>query len=297
MLMVVVALLPAVGASCFYFGTPAIIHIVATIVTAVLCEALVQLLMNRPVTVRDCSAVITGLLLAMNLPPAAPYWLGPAGAIIAITIVKQVFGGLGQNFVNPALAARALMLASWPSQMVAFVAPFDAISTATPLVAIVNSDPMVVHPTLLQLFLGEVPGCLGEVSALALMVGGLFLIFTDIIDYRIPTGILGTIFLLSSLFAGPGFSFGFSLTFGVYQLLSGGAMLAAFFMATDYVTSPVTPKGRWIYAIAIGFITVLIRFWGRYAEGVSFAILFMNIATPLIERATTPIKFGEVKAK
>ena len=294
MLMVLLALCPAVVAAYYYFGTAAIIHIVATMAAAVLAEVALQWILHRPITILDGSAAVTGLLLALNLPPQAPYWLGPAGAIIAISVVKQVFGGLGHNFVNPALAARALMMASWPAQMVAFVKPFDSISSATPLAIIANSEMAQLRPTLWQLFSGEVAGTLGETCSIALILGGLLLIYSCVIDYRIPSGILLTVLLLGSCFAGPDFSFSFSLPFGIYQLLSGGIMLGAFFMATDYVTSPVTPRGRWLYGIGIGFIIILIRFWGRYPEGVTFAILLMNIASPLIERATIPHKFGEV---
>ena len=296
MFLVIIALLPAIGASYYFFGSPALMHVALTMTAAILCEVILQWLLKRPITISDGSAAVTGLLLGMNLPPAAPYWLGPVGALMAIAIVKQVFGGLGQNFMNPALAARALMIASWPSQLVAFVSPFDAVASATPLAIASGSSSLIAQPTLLQLFLGEVAGCIGETSTLALCIGGIFLIMIGVIDFRIPTGILATVFVLSSLFAGPNNTPGISFTYGLYQLLSGGIILGAFFMATDYVTSPVTLRGRWVYGIAIGLITVLIRFWGRYPEGTTFAILLMNIATPLIERFTMPKIFGEVKS-
>ena len=297
MLLVIAALVPAIGAGYVFFGTPALMHIFLTTLTAMLCEGILQWLLRKPITVLDFSAAVTGLLLGVNLPPAAPYWIGPVGAVVAIVIVKQTFGGLGCNFVNPALTARALLLASWPSEMVSFVRPYDAVTTATPLSLIAGSDPFSNTPTMFQLFIGEVAGTIGETSALALLLGGLLLVFLNVIDVRIPLGILGTVFVISSLFSGPEFTFGFNLSFGLYQLLSGGVILGAFFMATDYVTSPVTLKGRWVYAIAIGVITVLIRFWGRYPEGISFAILIMNIAVPLIERFTMPRGFGEVNVK
>ena len=288
MLQVVIALLPAVFAAYYYFGIAALYHIGLTAGAAILIEAAFQLSLKKPLAIFDGSALITGILIAFNLPPSAPYWIGPVGALIAILIVKQVFGGLGHNFVNPALAARALMLASWPREMVAFVSPFDAVTTVTPL-AVASGESMGTWPSLMQLFLGEVGGCIGETSALALMLGGIFLIFRGVIDYRIPAGMLGTMFLMGAFFAPES---GFDA--GLYHILAGGAMLGAFFMATDYVTSPITSKGRWIYGIAIGFIAMLIRLWGIYPEGVSFAILIMNVATPLIERFTLPRKFGEV---
>ena len=296
MIMVIVALIPAIIAGYYYFGVAALRHIVYSTLAAVLAELLIQWLLRRPITVLDGSAAVTGLLIGLGLPPAAPLWIGPVGALIAIIIVKQVFGGLGSNFVNPALAARAFMVASWPSQMVAFVKPFDAVTAATPLSLVSGSDALRTVPSLMQLFMGDIAGCIGETCALALLVGGIFLVFFEVIDYRIPVGMLATIFVLGSCFAGPLYTFGFSLSSGLYQMLSGGAVLAAFFMATDYVTSPVTGRGRWIYGMAIGLIIVLIRFWGRYPEGVTFAVLLMNIATPLIERFTRPRKFGEVSA-
>jgi len=277
-----------------FFGHIAIEQIIYTVLTAVLTEALMQILLRKRITILDGSAAVTGILLAISLPPHVPLWMGPLGAVITIALVKQAFGGLGGNFMNPALAARALLSLSWPMQMTSFVRPYDAVASATPLAIAVSKDSLHAVPTTIQLFLGEVAGCLGETSVLALMIGGIILIFFEVIDYRVPVGILGTVFALSSLFAGPDYSLGFSLTFGFYQLLSGGVMLASFFMATDYVTSPVTRRGRLIYSVAVGVLIVLIRFWGQYPEGVTFAILLMNIATPLIERITMPRMYGEV---
>ena len=290
MIAVVLALLPAAVASVYFFGQSALIHIVATVVTAVAVEGLSQIVAGRRITILDGSAALTGLLLAFNLPPAAPYWIGPAGAAIAILVVKQLFGGLGHNFVNPALAARVILLASWPKQMVSFVSPIDALSTATPLAIIQGGEAVGTWPSMFDMFIGRIGGSLGETSALALMLGGIALIYFGIIDYRIPAGILGTIFVMGTLFGGAGIN----PSYGLYHVLAGGAILGAFFMATDYVTSPVTKRGRWIYGMSIGFIAMLIRLWGSFPEGVSYAILLMNIGSPLIERFTIPRKFGEV---
>ncbi len=289
MFTVVLALIPAASAGVVFFGMRALLHMVLCVLSAVLTEFVVQKLMHKKVTISDGSAVLTGLLLGMNLPVAAPLWIGVVGAAFAIAIVKQVFGGLGQNFMNPALAARAMLMAAWPSQMVAWVTPMDAIATATPLaIAKAGVPDTATLPLLWDMFIGFIGGSIGETSALALLAGGIYLIYKELIDYRIPLAYLGTVFILGSIFGVDG------LNSGLFHLLAGGVMLGAIFMATDYVTSPSTSTGRWIYGFGCGFITILIRLWGGYPEGVSFSILLMNICAPLIEKFTIPRKFGKV---
>jgi len=292
MFTVVLALIPAASAGVVFFGMRALLHMILSIAAAVLTEFVLQRLLRKKVTIADGSAVLTGLLLGMNLPVAAPLWIGVVGSIFAISIVKQAFGGLGQNFMNPALAARAMLMAAWPNQMVQWVTPLDAIATATPLaIAKAGIPDTATLPLLWDMFIGFIGGSIGETSALALLVGGIYLIYKELIDYRIPLAYLGTVFILASIFGADG------LNSGLFHLLAGGVMIGAIFMATDYVTSPSTATGRWIYGIGCGLITIMIRFWGSYPEGVSFSILLMNIVAPLIERFTIPRKFGEVKKK
>ena len=289
MFTVVLALVPAASAGVVFFGIRALFHMLLCITSAVLTEFVIQKMMGKKVTITDGSAVVTGLLLGMNLPVAAPLWIGVVGSAFAIAIVKHTFGGLGQNFMNPALAARAMLMAAWPGQMVQWVSPFDAIATATPLAIAKAGVPDATSlPLLWDMFVGMIGGSIGETSALALLIGGIYLIYKELIDYRIPVAYLGTVFVLASIFGTDG------LNSGLFHLLAGGVMLGAIFMATDYVTSPATATGRWIYGIGCGFITILIRFWGGYPEGVSFSILLMNIAAPLIEKFTVPRKFGKV---
>ena len=245
--------------------------------------------MKKPITVGDLSAAVTGLLIALNLPINAPWWVALIGSVFAITIVKQLFGGIGFNFVNPALAARVFLVASWPTHMSGSAyLPADAVSSATPL-AIWSGESAGELPSILQMFLGNgVYGCIGEVSAAALILGGIYLIIRKVITPVIPLGYLGTVAVFS-LIAGLGFD-------GMlFQLFAGGLMLGAIFMATDYVTSPATPLGQLIYAIGCGLMTCIIRFYGGYSEGVMFSILFMNIASPLIDKYIRAKKYGEVK--
>ena len=292
MFTVVLALIPAASAGVVFFGMRALLHMILSIAAAVLTEFVLQRLLRKKVTIADGSAVLTGLLLGMNLPVAAPLWIGVVGSIFAISIVKQAFGGLGQNFMNPALAARAMLMAAWPNQMVQWVTPLDAIATATPLaIAKAGIPDTATLPLLWDMFIGFIGGSIGETSALALLVGGIYLIYKELIDYRIPLAYLGTVFILASIFGADG------LNSGLFHLLAGGVMIGAIFMATDYVTSPSTATGRWIYGIGCGLITIMIRFWGSYPEGVSFSILLMNIVAPLIERFTMPRKFGKEKKK
>ncbi|MBN2538291.1 RnfABCDGE type electron transport complex subunit D [candidate division WOR-3 bacterium] len=314
---VVIALLPAFAGSVWFFGWRALMLVGLSIASAVGFDALSQRLFGRRVTVSDGSAVITGLLLAFNLPPGVPWWIPVVGSAFAVVIVKQFFGGLGHNFVNPALAARAFLMVSWPSHMTSlWLAPrggtvsglgLDAVTGATPLGVLKNAAELVgptgdvpgllaqaqSWPVIGKLFIGQVGGCLGETSALLLIAGGLFLIlFHGIIDWRIPIGYIGTVLLLTLVLPGPKT---YLLPYLLYHVFSGGLMLGAFFMATDYVTSPITGKGRWIFAVGCGVLTVVIRLWGGYPEGVSYSILLMNVATPLIDRFTRPRLFGALK--
>jgi electron transport complex protein RnfD len=312
---VVIAMLPAFAGSVWFFGWRALMLVGLSVASAVGFDALTQRIFGRKVTISDGSAVITGILLAFNLPPGVPWWIPVVGSAFAVIVVKQFFGGLGHNFVNPALAARAFLVVSWPGHMTSmWLAPrgstisgLDAVTSATPMAVLKNASEIVgpagdaagllaqaqSWPVIGKLFMGNVGGCLGETSALLLLVGGLFLIlFHGIIDWRIPVGYIGTVLVLTLILPGPKHDL---LPYLLYHVLGGGLMLGAFFMATDYVTSPITGKGRWIFAVGCGVLTVVIRLWGGYPEGVSYSILLMNVATPLIDRFTRPRLFGRVK--
>lgn len=295
MLDVCIALLPAGVAAVWFFGWYALALIAASTITAVVAEALTQRLMHRAVTVGDCSAIVTGLLVAYNVPASAPLWLPMVGSAFAIIIVKQFFGGLGKNFLNPALAARAVLLSSWMGMMTgsAFTAPViyavDAYSGAT---ALASADTGAY--TLLQLFLGDIPGCLGEVSKLALIIGAAYLLARRVISWRIPTAMIGTAFVCFWINSGSLYSA--DTASALYQLLSGGLILGAFFMATDYSSSPVTPVGQLIFGAGCGLLLFVIRMFNpTYPEGCSYAILFMNLLTPLIDRWTMPRIYGRGK--
>lgn len=294
---VVVALIPALIGSVWFFGLRAVLLTALSIASAVVSEAITEKAFGRPITIKDGSAVITGILLAFNLPPGVPLWIPLVGSAFAIIVVKQLFGGLGYNFLNPALSARAFLMISWPSLMtgrwlaprIGYLAGFDAITQATPLNLLKNGSPEVLTQinspeALKNLFFGNVGGCIGETSALLLLIGVVLLFAYKIIDYRIPLSYIVTVFILTWILPTPASP--------LFHLLAGGLILGAFFMATDYTTSPVTPKGRWIFGIGCGVITVMIRLWGGYPEGVSYSILLMNTATPFIDRLTRPKRFG-----
>lgn len=286
---VIIALIPATAVGIYYFGIPALITIVVSIVSSVFFEWLYQKAMKKPVTVSDLSAVVTGLLLAMNMPASSPIWMPIVGSAFAIIFAKQLFGGLGQNFINPALAGRAFLMASYPTEMTAWTAPgafsgVDAVAVATPLASLKNG--VMPDASLLDVFIGNVGGCIGETCAIALIIGGIYLIAKHVISWKIPVIYIATVFVLTAAIGRDG------LREPVYELFTGGLMLGAFFMATDYASSPVTPKGQVIFAIGCGLITSLIRIFGGYPEGVSYSILIMNLAVPLIERFTEPKIFG-----
>lgn len=291
---VIIALLPATLVGIFRFGVNAALLVVIAIAAAVISEALFQKATKQKVTIGDLSAVVTGLLLAMNLPATAPWWLPIVGSVFAIIVGKQVFGGLGQNFINPALAGRAFLLGSYPTAMTTWVAPgADAISTATPLALLKNADAVSTAtslaegggnalPSLMDAIIGNIAGCIGEISAIALLAGGIYLLYRGVISWRIPVTYLVTVFIFSYILGRN----------GLYELMIGGVMLGAFFMATDYSSSPITPKGQLIMGVCCGLLTVLIRVYGGYPEGVSYSILIMNLCVPLIDRFTKPRIFG-----
>ncbi|HHT06669.1 MAG TPA: RnfABCDGE type electron transport complex subunit D [Hydrogenispora sp.] len=301
MWLVVAALIPASVAGVYYFGWHALLIILVSMGTAVLTEALTRALMKRPITIGDGSAAVTGLILALTLPPTVPLWIPAAGSAFAIILGKQIYGGLGYNPFNPALVGRAFLLASWPTLMMKWVWPegslgwaadptaaaqgisVDAVAGATALELWGEGIAKIPY---LQMYLGNIAGSLGETSALAILLGGLFLLVFKIIDWRIPVAYLGSLALLAFLIGED----------PLFHLLAGGVMLGAFFMATDYVTTPVTPRGRLIFGVGCGLLTMLIRKYGGPPEGVCYAILLMNIATPLLDRWTVPKQFGEVRA-
>jgi electron transport complex protein RnfD len=319
MYAVVVALIPSIIGSVYFFGLRALLIIVLASVAAITTEAALQKATRRKITVADGSALITGILLAYNVPPGVPYWLPVVGSVFAIAVAKIPFGGLGYNPLNPALAGRAFLLASWPVYMTAaWTAPsrgslsgIDAITTATPLGVLKYARGLLNSPiaeeasraniylgelysgaSLRNLFFGNVGGCVGETSALLLLVGAGYLFVRKIICWRIPATYIGTVALMSWMFGGKGVFGGYPL----FHILSGGLILGAFFMATDMVTSPVTSRGKLIFGVGCGVLTSIIRLWGGYPEGVSYSILIMNVTVPLIDRYTRPRKLGEVKA-
>ncbi|MDU1442489.1 MAG: RnfABCDGE type electron transport complex subunit D [Clostridium cochlearium] len=283
---VIIALLPATVAGVYFFKKEALLIILASVISCVLAEYIWQKATNQKVTISDLSAVVTGLLLAFNLPASAPLWLPIIGGFFSIIIVKQFFGGLGQNIVNPALAGRAFLLASWPVQMTTWT--LDGATTATPLAILKGAEATgATLPSLMDAFVGHVGGCIGETSALALLLGGAYLIYKKVIDWKIPATFIGTTLIITAIAGRAGNP--------IYELFVGGLMIGAIFMATDYATCPITPKGRIIFGVGCGVITSLIRIFGGYPEGVSYSILIMNLFVPLIERWTTPRTFGKVK--
>lgn len=296
---VVIALLPACLAGCWVFKLEALLVLVVTAATCVLTEYIYEKLMKKPITTDDYSALVTGLLLAMNLPPSIPIWIAMLGGVFAIIVVKQVFGGLGQNFMNPALGARCFLMISFTGRMTTFT--LDGITSATPLALIKNADHTVnVMDTLTQngtsllnMFLGNIGGTIGETSALAILIGAAYLFIRRIITWEIPVCYIGTFAIFVLLFGG----YGFDLTYLAAELCGGGLLLGAFFMATDYVTSPITKNGKIVFGICLGILTGVFRIFGGSAEGVSYAIIFCNLLVPLIERVTMPKPFGYVKAK
>jgi electron transport complex protein RnfD len=286
---VVLSIIPAGVAGVIIFGLDALWVTLVAILAAVLAEAVFEIWTKKKVTVMDGSAVITGILLAYNLPSNVPLWLPIIGAVFSIAIGKQVFGGLGQNIFNPALVGRVFLMASWPKYMTTFVKPlsYDAITSATPLAAL-KEGKILEHISYLDLFLGNRGGCLGEVCILALLIGAAILLYKGYISWHIPA----TYILTTAVFV---YIFGAKQLFHgdwLFHILSGGLILGAFFMATDYVATPLTVKGQVIFGVGCGLLTGIIRIWGGYPEGVSYAILMMNAATPFIDRYTKNRIYG-----
>ncbi len=299
MLDVIIALIPALALAVFVFGARALVVTAVSVAGSVVFEWLYNKLLKKPCTIGNCSAIVTGMLLAYTLPVTAPLWMVLIGDLFAIVIVKALFGGLGKNFMNPALGGRAFLMASYPVFMTTwckvhttlplFGTP-DITSSATPLSFL--KEGKLPDVSLADAALGMVGGCIGEVSALALLVGGAWLVYRRVISLRIPVAFIGTVAVLTLIF--PKGDVG-AFNWMAYELLTGGLMLGAIFMATDYASSPVTPKGQIIYGIGCGVLTVLIRYFGSYPEGVSYAILIMNCCVFLIEKISQPVKFGYVK--
>ena len=288
MLDVIIAMVPALLASVYFFGPRALALVVITVAACVISEYIARKVMKREQTIGDLSAVVTGMLLAFNYPATLPFWIAALGGIVAIVFVKQMFGGLGHNFANPAITARVILLTSFALRMTTWIEPHawkagevDAVSAATTL-GMISSGNTADLPTYVQMLIGERAGCLGETCIIGLLIGGIYLVAKKVISPIIPVCYIATVFVLSAVLgADP-----------VMQILSGGLFLGAIFMATDYVTSPITNKGKVIYAIGCGVITVLIRQFASLPEGVSYSILLMNILTPHIENATMPRVFG-----
>lgn len=288
MLDVIIAMVPALLASVYFFGPRALALVVVTVAACVISEFISRKVMKREQSIGDLSAVVTGMLLAFNYPATLPFWIAALGGVVAIVVVKQMFGGLGHNFANPAITARVILLTSFALRMTTWVAPHawktgavDAVSAATPL-GMMASGNTADLPTYAQMLIGERAGCLGETCIIALIIGGVYLVVKKVISPIIPVVYIATVFVFSAVLgADP-----------VMQILSGGLFLGAIFMATDYVTSPITNKGKVIYALGCGIITVLIRQFASLPEGVSYSILLMNILTPHIENLTMPRVFG-----
>ncbi len=283
---VLIALAPAGIAAIWFFGLKAANLMALGVLACILSEALWQKMAGGKISVEDGSAAVTGLLLALNLPPDAPWWIPLVGGVFAIVVVKQFFGGLGQNIMNPALGARAFLLASWPVQMTRW--SIDGVSGATALELLKNPETEGILPSLGEAFLGQMGGCIGETSALALLLGGAYLLYRRVITWHIPTVYIGTVMLLTFLLGREGF---FTAN-PFYEACLGGLFLGAFFMATDYATSPMTKQGEMIFALGCGILTTVIRLYGGYAEGVSYSILIMNLLVPLIDRFVIPRPFG-----
>ncbi|MDR0324097.1 MAG: RnfABCDGE type electron transport complex subunit D [Treponema sp.] len=292
---VLIALIPASIFAVYCYGMHTFIVMAVAVASAIFAEYLFQRVAGKKVTTNDYSAAITGLLLAFNLPPDVPYWIPAAGSVFAIVAVKQLFGGLGANFINPALAARAFLLASFPVHMTNWTfspdAP-DAMTGATYL-AIIKTNPAFTpeFSDYMALLFGKMGGCIGETSAFALLIGGIYLIVRKVINWRIPVFFVGTFTLLCFFYGREGFFTGHIL----FEMLSGGLLMGAFFMATDYATSPISPRGKIVFGIGCGFLTYIIRFYSGYPEGVSYAILIMNLFVPLIDKYIRPRVYGKRK--
>lgn len=275
MLDVIIALLPSIFVATYFFGLRVLFLTLVTVSASVLSEYVIQKSFKKKIRVRDLSAIVTGMLIAMNLPARFPFWMAIIGAIFAIVVVKEIFGGIGQNFMNPALAARVLLLVMWPAQTATFT--WDGVASATPL----SGKPF----SFLELFIGQIPGSFGEVSKLAILIGLAYLLYRNVVNLRMPIAYILTCAVLLYILK-------YDVEDTIYQLMSGGIIFAAAFMITDYSTSPMSPNGQYIYAIGAGVLTVIIRLYGGYPEGVSFAIIIMNVFVPLIDKYVRPRVYG-----
>jgi len=282
MIWVLIALLPTTGYGIYNFGIHTVFVISASVAACVISELVCEIMLKRPITIGDFTAVVTGLLLALNLPPEVPLWIPVIGGVFAIVLVKQLFGGLGQNFMNPALGARCFLMISFPALMTDFNC--DAYSGATPLFNLKND----VEVNIMDMIIGRTAGTIGETSMLCIIIGAFILFAVGVIDYVVPFSYIISFIIFVGLFG----KYGFNWTYISAQLAGGGLMLGAFFMATDYVTCPITSKGKYIYGIILGILTGLFRVFGANAEGVSYAIIIGNLLVPLIERVTIPKAFG-----
>ena len=300
MMDVIIALMPALIVAIFQFGWRPLGVAMVSMITAVFFEWAYRKLMKKSNTIGDCSAALTGLLMAMTMPPSSPLWLPITGSFFAIVVVKQLYGGLGKNFLNPALAGRAFLIASYANHMTTWVVPnslkgsVDGTTMATPMTYLYSStEPMPAVINLKNMFLGNMPGCIGEISALALLIGVVYLFIRKVITWRIPTSFIGTVVVLTFIFGHEGYS---RIDWVGYNLLCGSLLLGAFFMATDYSSSPATAKGKIVFGIGCGLLLFIFRACKKTpAEWCSYAILLMNVCSPLIERVTGNKSFGEVK--
>ena len=285
---VAIAMLPATIWGVMQFGIRSLIVVVATVLSCVLSEYIFETLMHKPVTISDGSALVTGMILGLNMPPAIPLWMPILGGVFAIIVVKQLYGGLGQNWMNPALAARCFLLISFAGKMSSFT--LDGVTTATPLNVMKTAwkaGESNLGVDLMAMFIGKIPGTIGEVSVVALLIGAAYLVFKKVISLRIPLAYIATVAVFVFIFGRQ------DLNFVLAHICGGGLIFGAFFMATDYVTSPITPKGQIVFGILLGVLTGTFRLFGGSAEGVSYAIIISNLMVPLIERYTLPVAFGK----
>ena len=298
MLDVIIALLPATIFGIYIFGASAALTVAISVATCVVVEYIYQKLMKQPITVGDLSAALTGLLLALNLPPEAPFWMPILGGIFAIIVVKQLFGGLGQNFMNPALAGRCFLMISFAGKMTDFAVSdsfrgvVDTVSGATPLAALKQNGFTDSSVSVLHMFIGDIQGTIGETSALAILIGAAILLVFKVIDLKIPLTYIGSFAVFVILYM-LGTGKGFDVNYLFSHIFGGGLMLGAWFMATDYVTTPITPRGQYVYGVCLGVLTAVFRLFGGSAEGVSYAIIFCNLLVPMIERVTRHPAFGK----
>lgn len=286
MFSVIIALVPCVIAGMYHFGVQAALLLFICVGTCVLTEYCIQKIAKRDVEINDLSALLTGLILGLNLPVSAPWWVAVIGSFLAIALVKQLFGGIGDNFVNPALAARAILLASWPVHLTTFIMPVDSLALSVD--SITSATPLTTgSASTWNLFFGNIPGSIGEVSKMMILIGFIYLVVSKTISWRIPVCMVASVAVMTLILGGD----------PLYAVLSGGLLFGAVFMATDYTTSPMTGKGQIVYAVGAGVIVALIRKYGAYPEGVTYGILVMNCVTPLLDKYMRPKTYGHAKEK